>query len=105
VLQNLFGNAWKYTVNTPQPHIGFYAEEQEGKAVFVVRDNGCGFDMKEAASLFKPFGRLSSSQAIKGMGIGLATVLKIVRSHGGAIWGEGKPGRGAAFYFTLAPKG
>lgn len=102
-LQNLFGNAWKYTAGTPQPQISFAAETHGDETVYVIRDNGCGFDMKEAASLFKPFGRLSSSLNVKGTGIGLATVSRIVQSHGGTVWGEGEPGRGAAFYFTLAP--
>lgn len=102
VLQNIFGNAWKYTVGSPQAQIGFSADKHGGETVFVIRDNGCGFDMKEAASLFKPFGRLSSSRDIKGTGIGLATVSRIIQSHGGAVWAEGEPGRGAAFYFTLA---
>ena len=103
-LHNLFGNAWKYTGNCPAPLVRFFTEVRDGKTVFVVRDNGCGFDMKESARLFKPFSRLSSGQAAKGTGIGLATVRRVVLSHGGDIWGNGELGKGATFYFTLAPK-
>ena len=101
MLRNLLGNAWKYTEGVPSPKVSITAEEHDGKLVFVVRDNGIGFDMGEAGRLFKPFSRLSSSEGVRGSGIGLATVRKIVLGHGGEIWGEGTPGKGAAFYFAL----
>ncbi len=103
--KNLFGNAWKYTINTSQPHIRFFAEKQDGRAVFVVKDNGCGFEMEEVARLFKPFSRLKSARDIKGTGIGLATVKRVIEAHGGEVWGNGESGKGAVFCFTLAPKG
>lgn len=101
MLRNLLGNSWKYTATVADARIAFFVEKHEGKNVFVVRDNGVGFDMNDAGKLFKPFCRLSGSEGVKGLGIGLATVRRIVLSHGGDIWGEGVPGNGATFYFTL----
>jgi PAS domain S-box-containing protein len=101
LIGNLIGNAWKYTRNSSKPKISFFIEEHDGRGVFVVRDNGVGFDMKEAYMLFKPFSRLTGSQGFKGVGVGLATVRRIVQSHGGEIWGNGVPDKGATFYFTL----
>jgi len=101
MLLNLLGNAWKYTSQVPQARVIFGNEEQEGKSVFFVRDNGVGFDMHETDKLFKPFSRLGTAVDYKGIGIGLATVQRIVHAHGGEIWGEGEPGKGATFYFTL----
>lgn len=101
MLWNLLGNAWKYSEKNPNARVSFFSEEHDGKRVFVVQDNGIGFDMKEAVGLFKPFTRLGGSEGITGTGIGLATVRRIVFCHGGEIWGEGVPGKGAAFYFTL----
>lgn len=101
-LKNLLGNAWKYTAHAALPHVRFHAIVQDGKTVMAVSDNGCGFDMAETAKLFKPFSRLSSAQDIKGTGIGLATVRRIIQAHGGEIWAEGEPAKGASFYFTLA---
>jgi signal transduction histidine kinase len=108
-LQNLLGNAWKFTQTQPQARIEFgrlpEAEAQAryaiSQAVFFVRDNGAGFDMKFAGKLFTPFQRLHSDEQFAGTGIGLATVQRIIRRHGGDIWAESGPGRGAAFYFTL----
>jgi len=105
MLRNLLGNAWKYTQGIPGARVSFTAEDHDGKIIHVVRDNGPGFDMKEAGRLFKPFSRLSGSEMVKGSGIGLATVRKIVLCHGGEIWGEGTPGKGAAFYFALPTPG
>jgi light-regulated signal transduction histidine kinase (bacteriophytochrome) len=103
VLKNLLGNAWKYSQNSPHAKVSFCSEEHDGEVVYVVSDNGVGFDMIEADRLFKPFCRLSNSDGVKGMGIGLATVRRIIRSHGGEIWGKGERGMGATFYFTLQP--
>lgn len=101
MLRNLFGNAWKYTQTVPDAAVSLTVEEYEGKKIFIVRDNGAGFDMKEAGRLFKPFSRLSSSEGIAGTGIGLATVRRVILCHGGEIWAEATPGKGANFYFAL----
>lgn len=101
LLRNLIGNAWKYTQGVQGARVSFTAEDHDGKRIFVVRDNGPGFDMNEAGKLFKPFSRLSGSAGVKGSGIGLATARKIIHCHGGEIWGEASPGVGASFYFAL----
>jgi signal transduction histidine kinase len=102
VLQNLLGNAWKYTGQTAQPRIGFTQEQQaDGMTTFCVRDNGAGFDMAYAAQLFQPFKRLHAHHEFEGSGVGLATVARVVRRHGGQVRGEGAVGAGAAFYFSL----
>ena len=101
VLENLFGNAWKYTGNRPEAIIEFERLEVEGESVYCVRDNGTGFDMTHAEKLFVPFQRLPGSDQFKGHGVGLATVERIILRHGGRIWAEGEKGKGAAFYFTL----
>lgn len=99
LLENLLGNAWKYTGRTEPARIGFGFENGE----WHVRDNGVGFDMGHAARLFTPFQRLHSADEFEGLGIGLATVRRIVARHGGTIRAEAAPGVGAVFYFTLAP--
>jgi PAS domain S-box-containing protein len=101
VLSNLLGNAWKFTRSVFPAHITFGVVEGEKKTCFV-SDNGVGFDMKDAGKLFEPFQRLPGSQEYFGTGIGLATVQRVIHRHGGEIWGEGTPGKGAIFYFTLA---
>jgi signal transduction histidine kinase len=101
VLENLFGNAFKFTGRTPEPRIEFGVEPDTRPTVFFVRDNGAGFDMRFADQLFGPFQRLHSNSEFEGTGIGLATVQRIVHRHGGWIRGEGSPGRGATFRFTL----
>ena len=101
VMENLIGNAWKYTSNREPAKISIGSMEQNGKTVFFVRDNGIGFDAHESEHLFKPFHRLKSTRDYEGTGIGLATVYRIIEHHGGEIWAEGKPGSGAIFYFTL----
>ena len=100
-LENLLGNAWKYSRKVPDARVEFGMVEHSGKKAFFVRDNGMGFDMKDADQLFKPFQRLQNAKEFPGTGIGLATVQRIVQRHGGEAWGEGESGKGATFYFTL----
>ncbi len=101
VLQNLLGNAWKFTRKVPEARLEFGAMKKNDKTVYYVRDNGAGFDMAQADRLFKPFQRLHDAADFSGSGIGLATVQRIIHRHGGRIWAEGKVGKGTAFYFTL----
>jgi PAS domain S-box-containing protein len=101
VLENLLGNAWKYTANREEALIDFGATEIDGKPAYFVRDNGMGFDISFADKLFIPFQRLPATAEFRGHGIGLATVERIIRRHGGRIWAEGEPDKGATFYFTL----
>ena len=101
VLRNLLGNAWKYTGKAAAPAIRVYAGALDGQHGFCVADNGAGFDMAHAGRLFKPFQRLHRQDEFPGMGIGLATVQRIVHRHGGEIRAEGRPGAGATFCFTL----
>ncbi|MGD9765432.1 MAG: response regulator [Candidatus Binatia bacterium] len=103
IFENLLGNAWKFTANSPAPRIEVDAETRDGAIVYVVRDNGAGFDMAYAHKLFSPFQRLHSESEFPGTGIGLATVHRIVDRHGGRIWAESAVGRGAAIFFTLPP--
>jgi len=101
VLDNLLSNAWKYTGNASQPRIEFGAVTRDGQTVYHVRDNGVGFDMRYAERLFGPFQRLHGSE-FEGSGIGLATVQRIVKRHGGRVWAEARPEQGATFFFTLS---
>ena len=101
VLENLLSNAWKFSGMNPHARIEFGADETpEGRGYFV-RDNGVGFDMRHAASLFQPFHRLHPAGQFEGTGVGLATVQRIGRRHGGRIWADSEEGKGATFYFTL----
>ncbi|MBI1751749.1 MAG: PAS domain S-box protein [Acidobacteria bacterium] len=102
VFRNLLGNAWKYTQNQSEPSICFDSVEQDGRRFFRVADNGAGFDMTYAAKLFQPFQRLHRQDEFPGMGIGLATVQRIVHRHGGEIHAQASPGGGATFFFTLS---
>jgi PAS domain S-box-containing protein len=101
VLNNLLRNAWKFTHKTESPRIEFRKQIMEGKPVFLVRDNGAGFDMNYADKLFKAFQRLHTEKDYEGTGIGLATVQRILQRHEGCIWAEGEVNKGATFYFTL----
>jgi two-component system, NtrC family, sensor kinase len=100
-LENLFGNAWKFTTQAAAPHIIFRCEDTEHGPAFVVRDNGAGFDMSYAAKLFRPFQRLHGATEFPGTGIGLATVHRIIDRHGGRVWADGAVGRGAAISFSM----
>ncbi len=102
VLDNLLGNAWKYTGRTERPVVDFSAERMGSQNVYVVRDNGAGFDMQHAGKLFRPFQRLHGAEEFAGSGIGLSIVERIVTRHGGRIWAESTPGQGAVFRFTLS---
>ncbi len=104
LLQNLLHNAWKYTALTPQAHIRVYSQHEHGQQWFFVSDNGAGFDMARAAKLFQPFQRLHMPHEFSGLGIGLATSLRIVQRHGGELQADAKPGEGATFRFTLSAK-
>lgn len=101
VLENLLANAWKYTGQREQARIGLCALDLDGQRVFEVHDNGAGFDMRHADRLFGLFQRLHGSHEFPGTGVGLASVQRIVRRHGGEIWAEASPGEGARFRFTL----
>jgi signal transduction histidine kinase len=102
VMQNLVGNAWKFTSKVPQANISIGCEATPGNPVtYVVRDNGAGFDMAYADNLFGAFQRLHTPAEFPGTGIGLATVHRIITRHGGKIWADSTPGQGAAFFFTL----
>jgi signal transduction histidine kinase len=101
VMENLLGNAWKYTGKKEAPVIEFGMTEVDGRPACFVRDNGAGFDMVKAGKLFVPFQRLHDKTEFAGFGIGLATVKRIIQRHGGRIWAEGEPDKGATFYFTL----
>jgi len=103
VLQNLIGNALKYTRTRESAEIEIGADKRApGDAVIHVRDNGVGFDMRYSDKLFGVFQRLHREQDFEGTGIGLATAQRIVHRHGGEIWGEGAPDQGAKFSFTIA---
>jgi signal transduction histidine kinase len=102
-LENLMGNAWKFTGKVERPRIEVGALRDNGRSTFFVKDNGAGFDMAYANKLFGAFQRLHSERDYAGTGIGLATVQRIMHRHGGRIWADAKPGKGAVFFFTLEP--
>jgi signal transduction histidine kinase len=102
-LSNLLDNAWKFSAKQQESQIVVGQIKHQNETAFFVRDNGAGFDMGNAARLFVPFRRLHSASEFEGTGIGLATVQRIIVRHGGRIWAESAPGKGATFFFTLGP--
>ncbi|HEY73406.1 MAG TPA: GAF domain-containing protein [Thermoflexia bacterium] len=105
MLQNLLGNAWKFTAHHPRARIEFGVTEHDGERAYFVRDDGAGFDMAYADKLFGAFQRLHTRTEFEGSGIGLATVQRIVYRHGGRVWAKGAVEQGATFYFTLPSRG
>ena len=104
-LQNLLGNAVKYTGKTKQARIEFGVTNGDGRNVYFVRDNGAGFDMSFADKLFAPFQRAHAPAEFEGTGIGLATVQRIINRHSGTVWAEAEVDNGATFFFTLSQEG
>lgn len=100
-LTNLLSNAFKFTAGQPTPRIDFASEIQGDEVVYYTRDNGVGFDMAYIENVFRPFERLHSQEDFPGTGIGLATVHRAIRRHGGRIWAEASVDHGASFFFTL----
>jgi len=103
VVKNLMGNAWKYTSKTAHPSIHVSSFQKDGQTVFCFKDNGAGFDPSRASNLFTPFVRLHSQDDFPGTGVGLATAKRIIERHGGKIWANGEPLKGASFFFTIGP--
>jgi PAS domain S-box-containing protein len=101
VLENLVGNAWKFSASTTDALIELGRERRDAEEVCFVRDNGAGFDMQYAGRLFKPFQRLHDVKDFEGTGIGLSIVQRVISRHGGRVWAESEPRRGATFYFTV----
>jgi len=101
VVENLLRNAWKFTRKQEHPRVEFGWTDEGHERVFYVKDNGAGFDPAQSDKLFHAFQRLHSAQEFEGTGVGLSTVQRIVRRHGGRIWADGRPQKGATFYFTL----
>lgn len=102
VMENLIGNAFKFTANTADPFVEFFATTTDtDEKAYAIRDNGVGFNMAHATKLFTAFHRLHDESEFEGTGVGLATVDRIIRRHGGRVWAQSAPGRGATFFFTL----
>ncbi len=101
IVENLIGNAWKYTGKTPGAEIEFGQTIRNNKAYFYIKDNGIGFNMKFIDKIFQPFQRLHTASEFEGTGVGLATVARVIHKHGGEIFAESEPNKGAVFYFSL----
>ncbi|MCK9297000.1 MAG: ATP-binding protein [Desulfobulbaceae bacterium] len=101
LLENLFHNSWKFTGRHAKARIEFGSLQLDGRTVFFVRDDGAGFDLRYADTLFMPFNRFHSASEFPGIGIGLAIAHRIVRRHNGRLWAESAPEQGATFFFTL----
>jgi len=101
-LENLIGNAWKYSSKQAESEIRFGTINENSETIYYIQDNGAGFDMSKANLMFNPFQRLHSAQEFPGTGVGLATVKRIIERHGGRVWAEGSPGIGATFFFTFS---
>jgi PAS domain S-box-containing protein len=105
MLENLLGNAWKFTSKRRDAEVTMGNTQRDGRDAYFVGDNGAGFDMKYVDQLFGTFRRLHDAREFPGNGVGLATVQRIIRRHGGQIWANGEPGRGATFYFSFEENG
>ncbi|MCX6270966.1 MAG: PAS domain S-box protein [Bacteroidetes bacterium] len=101
VLENLIGNSWKFTSKHPTATIEFGLQQQNEKSVYFIRDDGAGFEMKHAQKLFGAFQRLHTATEFPGIGVGLATVQRVIHRHGGSVWAEGEVEKGTTFYFTI----
>ncbi len=101
VMENLLGNAWKFTAKVPQASIALVSVQKGHERCIGIRDNGCGFDMSQHDKIFQPFHRLHAHSEYPGSGVGLATASRIIARHGGRIWAESEPGHGATFWFTV----
>ncbi len=101
LLEHLLGNAWKFSRGRSVAEIEFGAKQEPGGRTYFVKDNGAGFEMAYQHKLFGVFQRLHAQSEFEGNGVGLAMAQRIIRRHGGRIWGEGQPGQGACFFFTL----